>query len=406
MALLSALVLSACSAGAWPSIPELPPTLSADGDEAGELRGINFATVPHLSLQPLWSNGYEGYLGAAISPSGDRVAIYGSFRGRGPGIEVFDGSGELLWRQPLGGAGIATVDVSIGGNPTTITAVAYNASQKGYAYAFDANGQQLWRRAIDGATSIQVSPDGSRFLLLNRVDGSLLLVNRNNRTLASLSISPHTTAQFINEKNMVLVDDANGVKLLDGSGKELWSHRVDRAMRRSVAISDSLESIAITTAGADSSVYMFDLQGKLRWGRQLLLGGSNTPLFSPGSGILYVYNVASNAGVYAFDSASGDVIWRRLFENQGSQRAITTGLWPGDKMLAWDYRVVRNSQPEHWLVVQRTDGTGLKRQRLGTGAAVAGSGDGRYLLVTQTTGDDQQRRTNVRLYDLAKAVLE
>lgn len=374
-----------------------------ESESAADLRRVDFATVPTLALDPVWTKRYNHKVQAYMSPDGESIVISGRFPGRGLGLVVLDQNGKQRWQYTFPGNWSASAQVSISGSPGAITAVVNDAAQTGNAYAFMPSGDLLWQRPVDGAASVIASTDGQRFLLVNTVAGRLQLISRKNEVLANETINPHGTAQFINDRNLVLINDANRVKLLDASGKTLWSHQVDSELKGSVAVSGDTRLIAITTTGRDSSIYAFDAKGKLKWGRQLLLGGTNRPVFSSDSEVLYVYNVGSGAGIYAFQAETGDLLWRTVFDNSKIKRAVTTGFFPSRDILTWDYST-GDAGDGHWLIIQDRNGTRFYKYRLGKAAVVHGTSNGRHVLVTQADPGVGANGTSVRLFNLSGVI--
>lgn len=346
---------------------------------------------------------FEGELSTSLSPRGDLAAVHGVFTQGGPGFVVYKiPEIRRLWRHNFGGSWDST-DVFIGGQPSLLTAVAYDGNQKGNLQAFNAQGQRLWTRPVDGRANIITSRDGQRIIMISPVARKIRLISRDNEVLAELPISPDATAQFIGGQNFVLVNDSDRVQLLDSSGREIWSHKMDREFKRSVALSGDTKYIAITSRGSDSSVYVFDNQGKSLWSRQLLLGGANQPVFSADSKVLYVYNVGAEAAVYALEAATGKLLWRTVFD-PNVKKAYSTGFWPGKDKIVWDYVVPgADGINNHWLVMQNQKGEELQKVYLGRNVTVQGSMDGRYLVTTENSPSGNIRATTVRLFDLTTA---
>ena len=384
----------------------------AEGAE--QLRSFEFTGLPVLVGQPLWRRSYEGSVGAALSPDGQHAAIYGylpELDGK-LGFVILNREGQEAWRHTYPAQQLAATTVRLFGQPMTVTAVAHDAAQTGFAYAFDAQGVRLWERAIDGSSSLVASDDGERFLLINHVKGTLELLDRNSRVLTSLTVTPNVRAQFINDENAVLVHDVDVVRLLAASGAEIWSHKVGRELTWSVALSSDAQSIAVITAGNDSTAYVFDSKGKLRWSRQLLLGGSNRPLFAADGQTLYVYDVGGDAGIYALTTATGALRWRLLLKPPAGTTARIRDFRAGAEGLVFDYvlaastageaAVTTGDGQEHWLVMADPGAKDVRRLALGRGAALDASLDGRYALVTKRVrGAQDSTRTDVLLYDLA-----
>src|SRR5690606_15933009 len=134
--------------------------------------------------------------------------------------------------------------------------------------------------------------------MINPVARKMRLISSDNEVLAELPISPDATAQLIGGQNFVLVNDSDRVQLLDSSSGDIWSHKMDREFKRSVALSGDNKYSGITPRGSDSSVNVFDNQGKFLWSRKLLFGCANQAVFSADSKVLYVYNVGAEAAVY------------------------------------------------------------------------------------------------------------
>ena len=409
--LFAALLLTGCSSplfvGDW-SVQKIQATLPEDSAE--NILAVDFAALESVRLDPAWSQRYAGVVGADMGPAGQRIAVFGPL-GRELGFDVLGPDGKRLWGFRYPHAGLRSTYVHVTGEPLVVAAVASDWSQNGYVYVFDVQGSELWQRRVDGSSSVVVSGDAQRFAVLNHVEGRLHLLDAKGSTLGSYRISPAASAAFFGKNNLLLINDAENVRLVANDGQVLLSQKISRDFKRTVVLSPDGRRVAVTTTQTDSTVYVFDTQGKLLWSKPLFLGGTNQPMFSPDGKSLYVYNVGDGAGVYGFDAQSGDVLLR-LFPTvpEGFQASIRR-LWATGRALILDYvttpRAAEGKKPgdvweEHALIVTDPRASRMRRFDVGRNVEVDLSDDGRRLLVVHhVAAGEGSAQTDVKLYDLA-----
>jgi hypothetical protein len=205
----------------------------------------------------------------------------------------------------------------------------------------------------------------------------------------------------------MLMTDADRVLLVAPAGEVVAEYPLPARLRRVVALSPSGEKVAVTTGEADSRVYVFDQAGQRLIDSLLFFGGTNGLVFSEDERWLAVYDVGERGGIYLFDLASGELVWRSLFlAIEGAEvRIRNLSLDPALRRIVAQVVVRRPGPPsieEHFLYVAADDGRPLGRIFLGTNLEVAMARHGRIAAVTTNNLADWSGRVHnyVRWYDL------
>lgn len=406
--LLVALVAGGCSTS-WAdwSIGDVQPTLP--GESAESLVEVDLAALEPIGAAVLWRQKYQGFLGAQMGPRGDYTVVYGSLPG-GLGLDLLDKGGRRLWQFRYSDAGLKTLRADVRGTPPLVSAVAGDGSSNSVVSVFDLQGRELWRRRVTGSSaSLVMSADGQRFALLEPVTGRLLLLDARGTELNQFKISPDAQAAFYRRgDNLLLINDADHVRLVSRSGQVLLDQDISREFQRSVVLSPAGDRVAVTTRGSDSTAYVFDIEGNLLWSKPLFVGGSNQPAFSPDGLTLYIYNVGDGAGIYGLDAATGEVTLRLFPAVPENRRALVRGMWTAPDAVLVDYVTVPRSgggagEEEHVLLAASPDASRTRSMFLGRGVEIDITDDGRRLLVVQRQGPPEAPATVLTVYDLDAA---
>jgi len=390
--------------GDW-SIDDVQPTLP--GESVETVVEVDVAALERITPPVLWRQRYEGLLGARIGPSGEQTVVFGTLPG-GLGLELLDDGGSKRWDAHFNGSGLRSIRADVHAQPPVVTAVAGDGSANSHVSVFNLQGQELWRRRATASATLVVSADATRFALLEPVAGRLRLLDRRGQELGEFAISPDAAAAFYHDQNVLLINDADRVRLVSQAGDLLFTQDIDREFERSVVLSPGGDRVAMTTAGSDSTAYVFDLQGRLLWSKPLFLGGTNEPAFSPDGSFLYVYNVGDGAGIYGLDTATGAVSLRLFPAVPEGRRATVRNMWTTDTAVVIDFvtspRVSAtegSADEEHVLLVAAPDASSMRRLPLGRNVEVDLSDDGRRLLVVQRqAAAGSAAATTLVVYDL------
>lgn len=391
--------------GDW-SIDDVQPTLPEESVET--LVQVDVNALERINAPVLWRQTYPGVLGAQMGPAGDHTVVFGALP-EGLGLDLLGAGGGKLWDfRYRSGSGLRSLRADVSGQEAVVSAVASDGSSSSLVSVFDLKGDELWRRRVTGSASLVVSADGSRFALLEPVAGRLLLLDQRGGELGEFAISPDAGAAFYHHRNLLLINDADHVRLVSQSGDLLLKQEIGREFERSVVLSPGGDRVAVTTSGSDSTAYVFDTQGRLLWSKPLFLGGTNQPAFSPDGESLYIYNVGDNGGIYGLDAATGAVSLRVFPAVPEGLKAHVRRMWTTESAVLIDYVTSpRGAAPDggvdenHVLLLASPDASRIRRLPLGRNVEVDLSDDGRRLLVVQRqAASESTPETSIVVYDL------
>lgn len=314
-ALLVTVLLSSCSVRALPDLDgALKGGVTTIDTPSSAVEPLVLRATPRLSLKPAWERSYTGPVRAGLSRGGRTAIVFGQTGAGGVwGLETISAEGAKRWPFTFPERDLRRVTVESFGPDPLIVALANGKNMRSKAYVLDAAGKRLWSKAFTGDIQVAISDDGARAAFTDGLTGAVTLTDGSGGELARLQLGTGVAGSFVGGSQWLLLTDQRRVQLVGTDGKIAWQYESPDAMDWRVALSPTIDRIAVTTGQPDSAVYMFDQAGQPQWRQLLFPGGRNEPVLAPAGDILYVYDVGDQAGVYAFTTASGTVNWRLYF---------------------------------------------------------------------------------------------
>lgn len=282
------------------------------------------AALEAAEPEAAWSQRYPRAVAVAVMPDGDGVAVAGSVGPGGQaGVELLAPDGTRLWQYPLAAEPSARVTVAaLEPRADRVVVVVTDGDGKGAVLALTLAGRPVWRHEVSSPVSVRVSPDGTRTALIDHGDGHLTLLGENGADVATVTVAPGATAEFL-DGGYLVVNDRAQVLALGPDGKVLRRLPVDESLRRQLAVHPDGRRLAVATSGSQDAAYLLGLDPDARRvsGPDLQVplypGGRNRLRFSPEGDVLYVFDVGDRAGLYAVSMDDMTVAWRLLTRRPG-----------------------------------------------------------------------------------------
>jgi len=379
--LLSMIALVAlCGCAPQIQLPDdggVPPAID-NGDTDALRPDLDIAGLAGV-LQPAnWSLNFADAVSTALAPDGSQVAVVGLLpagRWRSFVLQVYDRDASLLWQHKFEDAAFRSGWVRFFGDSQCLAVGAFYYSGAGVVHLFTRDGLPLWKQPVHGPTEAAMPAAGDRVALVDHGAGLLLLLTGSGGEVARFTVGADATVRFVANGTLLLARDRERVFSVDDQGRCVWQYQLGSGGVQDVAIAGDGSIIAATTGDADSTVYAFDSRGQLIWRYVLYPGGTNQLAFSPAAGLLAVYDVGRNAGLYLFHAATGELLWRVFVKPvPGLHHALRGVCFATGWGIAAEYVTApessRDVREEHELVLFREDGTAEWSRKLGTNVDV------------------------------------
>ncbi len=413
IAIVLVLVAGLASGCGPPPVSDFGETIESDTtiSVANEnTREVSLDDIKSLQLGgPRWRRTIEDLISLSISPDGNLVSVLSetgpSWRRR-PQVVVFSQEGERIWKREFSSVGLFDGRVKFIGDGSYLGVLVLENRNNGDFRLFDSSGELQWSTPTDGFVTMTMAEASERVAILDHASETLTIYDVEGQYLKGYRASPGATLQFIEDGTRLLVADDRRVFLLDEKGKIVWQYSMDQDLQRHVTISRDGNHIAVTTGEGDNMIYMFDADGETLWSSTLFVGGQNEVKFSQDGKRLLVYDVGRRSGVYAFQTSSGELLWRRFFTSSAeSTKVPALARVPGGKMLVHmneKYDREGDRSQCHWLIIM-DEGAIEGKAKLGEGVEVSLAELGRALVVVDSneSSNGQNLKSTVTYYFLA-----
>ena len=350
---------------------------------------------PAVAITPRWTVEYDRPVTATLSADGSLVLVgrsYGSVRSSTQwGVVAHAAAdGKQLWSRTFTQARYRTIAVAALGPQPWLTAGVFTYGSAGQLRVLDAAGNLGWTRDVNTSVTVRSDAAGTVIFGLDHGAGRLFLIEAATGTqLASMVVGKDAYLQVASD-GTALVITPQSLLLVSSAGQLLATVPVDREFT-SVLLSPDGEAVYAVSAGADSTLYRFDLAGKLLWQYKLPFGGTNTLEASADGRFVAVANAGLDHGLLLFQAATGQ-LWRE-FEfapatGAKGQFARSIHFLAGDAGMLVDYAVARDRAGVHVeersLLLLDYDHGYVGRVDLGANADVVLSADGLTCLTVST----------------------
>jgi outer membrane protein assembly factor BamB len=335
-----------------------------------------FMDVAVVMTGRICHDAFEGTLATDMSSDGASYLVslpYQRGSRKYQGFKVFNTQGKLLWEHIFTNPNYRSSRIGYLADGRFIGALAVTYGEDGEFHLFDSGGRSLLERPVRGWTEPVLSEDGSWLALFDRRRRLLEVFGGPTfKPTWSAACRPGGGGFFLGDGPEFLFYEAGTARLLDATGKALWTVSIPESSRWNVALSPDRRYLAATTQDPDSTIYLYSMSdGALKWSQFLVAGGKKRITFSPDGSSIMIYDVGRYGDVYALNTATGEIAWR--FRLQGREDSIITFenlvFTPSGQHMVAD--VVESTRTEdaylfyHYLLLMTPDGRALWVSPLG-----------------------------------------
>lgn len=286
-----------------------------------------FQDIPVVMTERLCHTTYQGVVTAKLSPDGTSYLANTTYQRSGRkylGFSLYDHDGKTLWEHVFPSTNYRSETAHYAAAGKLIAAEAVDYDEEGEFHLLDATGRYLLDRPVKGWVQPVVSADGKWVALFNDKTRRLEVFGPPSFASAwAASVGVGTSGLFLGDGPEFLLCEAGRARLLDGSGRTIWTVTIPGEGYWNVVVSPDGGYLAASTEDPDSTIYLYSVDdGSLVWSQFLVAGGNKELVFSPDGATIAVFDVGQHGDVYMMKAATGEILWR--FRLQGQKDSFIT----------------------------------------------------------------------------------